>query len=267
MTASGAVVKLTAKTALKNNWLKTSVACLTVIFAFFTVSIASGFITFVLNDVAAYIFFAVAAVFLLFPLIFGLIKFFWRFIFGADDNPISVFSCFSCVREYKRILRLTVALGLRAVGIGILLFLPSIIIDIFSNADIYELLNIPIPLWTSNFGYMSVFLKTVAAVVLFFLMLKYYIAPFLLIADENMEVAEAIHMSATVSKNVMLDIIYLIFGFSGWIILSVLVIPLVFTLPYMLTSLSVHVRFAIAEYNKRVESINNTGIPTFDAGI
>ena len=98
-------------------------------------------------------------------------------------------------------------------------------------------------------------------------MLKYYLAPFLIVADENMEVGEAIHMSSTVSKNVMLDIIYLFLSFLGWIALSVLIIPLVFTMPYMLTSLSFHVRFAIAEYNKRVEKINQSDIPTFAAGI
>ncbi len=267
MTASSSVVKLTAKTALKNHWLKTSVACILVLFAYFIVSVTSGFVSFVLNDYAAYVFLGLCAIFLLFPLILGLIKFFWRFIFGADDSPVSVFSYFSGKAEYKRALRLTVSLALRAAGFGLLLFFPAILVDLFSGVKVYDFLNIPIPLWTSNFGYLSVFLKTLASVALFFIMLKYYLAPFLIVADENMEVGEAIHMSSTVSKNVMLDIIYLFLSFLGWIALSVLIVPLVFTMPYMLTSLSFHVRFAIAEYNKRVEKINQADIPTFAAGI
>ena len=267
MTASSSVVKLTAKTALKNNWLKTSVASLIVLFAFFIISIASGFVSFVLNDFAAYVFLGICAIFLLFPLAFGLIKFFWRFIFGADDSPVSVFGYFSAKAEYKRALRLTVSLILRAAGFGLLLFFPAIIVDLFSGVKVYDFLNIPIPIWTSNFSYLSAFLKTLAGVALFFVMLKYYPAPFLVVADENMDVAEAIHMSVTISKNVMLDIIYLFLSFIGWIALSVLIIPLVFTMPYMLTSLSFHVRFAIAEYNKRVEKINQSDIPTYAAGM
>lgn len=267
MTATSSVVKLTAKTALKNNWLKTSVSCLIVLFACLIISIATGFVSFVFNDVTAYVFLGICAIFLLFPLALGLVRFFWRFIFGADDSPVSVFSYFSGKTEYKRALRLTVSLTLRTVGFGLLLFFPAIIVDLFSQAKVYDFLNIPIPLWTSNFSYLSVLLKTVAGVALFFVMLKYYLAPFLITADENMEVGEAIHMSATIYKNVMLDIIYLFLSFLGWLVLSVLIIPLVFTMPYMLTSLSVHVRFAIAEYNKRVEKINQSDIPTFAAGM
>lgn len=267
MSASSSVVKLTAKTALKNNWLKTSVSCIIVLFAYFIISISSEFVSTVLNDFAAYVFFGISAVFLLLPLGLGLIRFFWRFIFGADDNPIAVFSYFSCKTEYMRALRLTLALVLRAAGFAILLFFPSIIVDLFSGAKVYDFLNIPIPLWTSNLYYLSVFLKTAACVALFFIMLKYYLAPFLIAADENMEVGEALHMSVTVAKGIMLDVLYLIFSFFGWMLLSVFVMPLVFTMPYMLTSLSVHVRFAVAEYNKRVEKINQSGVPTFVAGV
>ena len=56
------------------------------------------------------------------------------------------------------------------------------------------------------------------------------------------------------------------FSFIGWIILSFLVIPLVFTLPYFLTSYAVHFRFAVAEYNKHVEESIADEFPTFVAG-
>ena len=98
-------------------------------------------------------------------------------------------------------------------------------------------------------------------------MARYYIAPFLLIADEDMDAAEAIHMSDVISKSTMLDFIYLFFSLLGWIILSVLVIPIMFTLPYIITSVSVHTRFAIAEYNKRVDKQNSDTFPTYVAGI
>ena len=92
-------------------------------------------------------------------------------------------------------------------------------------------------------------------------------APFLIAADEDMEVDEAIHMSDTISKRTMLDFIYLFFSFFGWILVSVLVFPLIFTMPYILISFGVHVRFAIAEYNKRIDLKTRESSNTFVAGI
>ena len=163
--------------------------------------------------------------------------------------------------------KLELLLAVRAMFFGVILFIPAMIVDLFSGSFLYDALKIPIPLWTSNLYYLSLFLKSVASVILVFVMARYYIAPFLLIADEDMDAAEAIHMSDVISKSTMLDFIYLFFSLLGWIILSVLVIPIMFTLPYIITSVSVHTRFAIAEYNKRVDKQNSDTFPTYVAGI
>lgn len=267
MTAGNSVVKLTAKTALKNNWLKCIAASLTLIFSCIVLFSAADYAAYISNDAVGYILLAATLIFLVFPLFMGLVRFFWRMIFGAEDRQLVLFYYFSDREKYKRALRLSAALALRTAGFAVILFLPAIIIDIFSGVRIYDIMNIPIPIWTGNLYYLSVFLKTVAAVILFFVMSRYYLAPFLAVADEDMDVAEAMHMSCTVSKDTALDFIYLIFSFFGWLLISVLVFPLVFTMPYFMTSLSVHVRFAVAEYNKKVEKNSDRGIPTFAAEI
>ena len=267
MTAGNSVVKLTAKTALKNNWLKCIAASLTPIFSCLILLIAADYAAYISNDAVGYILLAVSAVFLIFPLLLGLVRFFWRMIFGADDRQLVLFYYFSDSEKYKRALRLSVALSLRTLGFAVILFLPAIIVDLFSGVKIYDMMDIPIPIWTGNLYYLSVFLKTVAAVVLFFIISRYYLAPFLAVADEDMDVAEAIHMSCTISKDTVVEFIYLIFSFLGWILISALIFPLVFTMPYFMTSLSVHVRFAVAEYNKKVKKNSDSGIPTFVAEI
>ena len=267
MTAGNSVVKLTAKTALKNNWLKCIAASLSLIFSCFIMLIASDYLSYISNDAVGYIFIAVAGIFLIFPLFLGVIRFFWRMIFGADDMQLVIFHYFSDKEKYKRALRMSASLAIRTAGFAAVVFLPAIVIDIFSGVKIYDIMDIPIPIWTGNLYYLTVFLKTVASVVLFFIMSRYYLAPFLAVADEDMDVAEAMHMSCTLSMDTGLDFIFLIFSFLGWIVISVLVFPLVFTLPYFITSLSVHVRFAVAEYNKKVEKNSDSGIPTFSAEI
>lgn len=265
MTAGNSVVKLTAKTALKNNWIKCIAASLTLIFSCIVLLSSADYAAYISNDAVGYVILAAAVVFLVFPLFLGLVRFFWRMIFGAEDRQIVLFYYFSDSKRYKRALRLSVSLALRTAGFAVILFLPAVVIDIFSGVRIYDIMDIPIPIWTGNLYYLSVFLKTVAAVILFFVMSRYYLAPFLAVADEDMDVEEAVHMSSTLSRDTELDFIYLIFSFLGWMLLSVLVFPLVFTMPYFLTSLSVHARFAVAEYNKKVEKNSDSGIPTFAA--
>ena len=163
-------------------------------------------------------------------------------------------------------MRLITGLCLRLAFFAIILFIPAKIVDIFGGVKIYDLLDIPIPLWTSNLYYLSLFLKTVASVLLFFIMLRYYAAPVLSVADEEMDASEAIHMSCVIYKRTMLDFIYLFFSFAGWILLSLIFIPLVFTMPYFIAAVCVHTRFAIAEYNSFEELKNTPDVPTFVAG-
>ncbi|MEE1238668.1 MAG: hypothetical protein UHO61_01950 [Acutalibacteraceae bacterium] len=267
MTAGNSVVKLTAKTALKNNWLKCIAASLSLVFSCIIMLIAADYVSYISNDALGYILIAVGGIFLIFPLFLGIVRFFWRMIFGADDMQLVIFHYFSDRQNYKWALRLSLSLAIRAVGFAVVMFLPAIIIDIFSGVKIYEIMDIPIPIWTGNLYYISAFFKAVAGVVLFFIMSRYYLAPFLVVADEDMDIAEAMHMSCTIAKDTSLDFICLVFSFLGWILVSALIFPLAFTVPYFMTSLSIHARFAVAEYNKKAEKNLHSDIPTFSAEI
>lgn len=265
--AGSQVVKLTAKTALKNNWLKIITASAAVLFEFILLSLLSAFVGFIANDIAADVFFLLLAVLLLCPMIFGLIRFVWRFIYGADDSPITVFWYFTSKKLYLRGLHMTAAIVLRAVVFGFILFLPANVVKLFSGTYVYDLLDMPTPLWVSNLEPVIIFLKVTAGVILFFIMLRYYLAPFLAAADEDMEISEAVHMSSVLARHTTLDFIYLAFSFLGWIALSLFMFPLVFTLPYFVTAYCVHARFAVAEYNKHIEISNAGAYPSYSAGV
>lgn len=266
MSVGSSAVKATAKAALKGNWPRACVACIVLLQSAFIGLLIAEIVNYVGGSIAAVVFLAVLAVFLFCPLLLGVVRFFWRLIFDAFDSPVSVFYYFSSRKLYRRALSLTLAIGLRAVLYGVLLYLPAAVVHIFSSPGIYDLLNISIPLWTGNLYYLALFLQTVAGVILFFLMLKFYMAPFFAVADEEMTIGEAVHMSVIVSRGSLLDFVYLLFSFAGWILLSLIVLPLLFTLPYFVTAFSVHIRYAVAEYNRKIEKMGG-GIPTFVAGV
>lgn len=266
MTAGSQAVKSTAKTALKNNWVKAIVCCTVFLFCFLLCYNISSLVGYISTSLVSGLLLIVGCVFLIIPVGLGVLRFFWRMIHGANDSPLICFWYFSSKSLYLRAIKLTFSLGIRALGYGMILYLPVVAVRFFSGGYIYDMLDMAIPMWTANLEHLSVFLRTLATVALFFLMLRYYSAPVLTVSDDGMDIAEAIHMSVTVSKGTLLDFIYLFFSFIGWILLSVLFIPLIFTLPYMVTSYVVHVRFAIADYNKQISSMEDNDFPSYSVG-
>lgn len=265
MTAGSTVVKATAKTALKANWLKIISASCVLIFAYFINFLLTSVITYVYENAVGFAFSFVMTLCVLIPLFFGYLRFVWRLIFGADDLPIEIFYYFSSFKKYSRALKLIMILFFKSLCIGILLFLPSILMDIFATEGFYELFNLSIPLWSSGLYYFSLFLKILATAILVLVMLRYYLAPFLMISDENMLPSEAIYKASILSKDSFFDILTLILTFIGWFAVCILVFPLIFVLPYFTTSLAVHTRFVIAEYNLKNKKLTKKFDSSFES--
>ena len=265
MSSTSNAVKITAKTALKEKWIKAIIACCIIIFSFFIISNSISVLSEVVGEIAAQIIFAIFLVFLISPLIIGLFRFFWRILFDADDNPVSVFYYFSNIKIYKRVMLLILFFSFKLIFWRVILNIPAYIVELLSHNFIYDMVDMPIPVWTANLSNFTVFLKVISAVIVFFITLRFYLAPMLFVADDNIEFGEAMHMSTIIAKKTSIDFIYLILSFLGWILLSVLLIPLIFTMPYIITSYLVHARFAVADYNKQIKLSAENTFPSFTA--
>lgn len=258
MTSGSKIVKITAKTALKGNILKTIFAVCIFLFCYFICNYSSGIFSYTGDYTFCYVLFTLMCIFLITPLFLGLLRFIWRMLFSVNDNPVSVFYYFSDKNKYIKSLDFIFYLIFKAIPMALLLFVPIFVIWIATQGFFYEIFNVSIPLWTANLNAILKILIVFAIVALLFYMLRFYIAPILFVADEEMNVMETLHMSTVISRKSSLDFIYLITSFIGWIIISVFVIPLIFTLPYIITAYAVHTRFAVAEYNKHIGNLNNS---------
>lgn len=258
MTIGTNVVKITAKTALKGNWIKTIAACMVLVFTVLICTNAAGLLSFVTGETAATVISILMAVFLTLPLALGVLRYIWRMLFSADDSPISVFYWFSSKELYIKAMKFIMLIVFRVVLWLAILNIPSLLLYILSKSYVFDFFDMSMPLWAANLSYYRVFLQNASVIAVFFILLKFYMAPLLFVADDNIDANEAIHMSTVISKKTAIDFIYLCFSFFGWILVSVFVMPLIFTLPYMLTSYAVHSRFAIAEYNRHInEQLQN----------
>lgn len=263
MSQSSQVVKITAKASLKNKWVMpiivTSIFLFTVLICYNIASVLS----IIAGDIPANVLLVALVLLIVCPMFLGAIRYFWRNLFNMNDKPVSVFYYFSGKKVYLRAMWFVLAFSLRMLLFGLLLNIPRFIVELMSRSFLYELIGMAIPVWTANLTYVTVFLKVLATVILFFVMLKYYMAPVLFVADDNMDSGEAMHMSSIISKKTSIDFIYLCLSFVGWIILSVLIIPLIFTIPYIATSYLIHVRFSVAEYNKHIETTAQNIYPSY----
>lgn len=253
---------------MQGKYLRCIVAAALPIFMTFAVMLASEVLLYARPMQVAYpVLLAVLGAFLLLPLYFGTLRFFWRAFSDSDDEPITVFHYFSSTALYKRAIKLVLRLAVRLIGYGLIFFSPAIITGILADSRIYDLIGINMPDFSSTFWILSGFFRILGSLAVLWVMLKCYLAPFLLVADEDMEPEEAMHMSYIISKGTVYDYIVLVFCFAHWILLSLLAIPLLFTVPYMIMAYLVHARFATARYNRMIQKAEENNIPTFVAGM
>ncbi len=263
MLAPSPVVKITAKAALRQGFLKSVAVSCILLFAFFSVIITASLASVFVGNVGYVISIAILTLFVLCPLFLGALYYFRRLLWNQNDSVLVIFKYFSNASEYKRALHISLLIAVRLLLLSVILYLPCIVVWLLSNEQIYSFFNLSLPVWTSNLWTLNSFLAIIASLALVFIMLKYYLAPFIFVSNDNIDPAEAVNMSTIISKRTGADFFGLTLSFIGWILVSFLVAPLIFTLPYFMASYGVHCRFAITAYNLDVDRFNASVTPSF----
>lgn len=257
------VIKKTAKTALSNHWLQAVAVSVTVIFCFFIGLLTASLVNIVAKTIGYIIFLTLFFVFVFSPLMLGMFYWFRRLLWGQTDSVFIVFKYFSTKTDYKKAIHLTLILTVKILCAAAILYFPCVVVFVLSGEWFYALFDLSLPIWTSSMGTLNIILAIVATFALVFVALRYYLSPFLFVCDDNMHPGEAVNMSTIISRRTGADFFGLSLSFAGWIIASVFVAPLIFTLPYFLTSYGVHCRYAIAAYNRDVDRFNAKDTPFY----
>ena len=257
MTSPTFAVKTTAKTILKGNYYRCILAALIPAFISLALTFTAGILDVPFGSAVAYGVLAVAEFFIVLPVFLGLLRFYRRLMWNEKDNIISVFHYLSSGEKYKKALKCSFVFLLRLLSVAVLAYLPSIFLWVISNDVLYEFIGINMPSFIRSFSEAQTALITLSTAVFIFFALKFYLTPFLLVADEDMDIGEALHMSKVISRKSTIDFIALLFGMSFWILISAFLVPLPFTLPYIVLAYMVHCRFAVAHYNKTAQRKSN----------
>lgn len=263
MLAPSPIVKKTAKTALAGNWLQAIAVSVVFIFVFFIGELIASIVSIIAGTAGYIIFSLLFSVFALCPLFLGVLYWFRRLLWSQSDSVLLIFKYFSGKAEYKRALHLIVLLTTKIACAAAIFFFPCIVVWVLSSEWFYSFFDLSLPVWTSGLWTLNSFLAIIATFALVFFSIKYYLSPFLFVSDDNMHPAEAVNMSTIISKRTGADFFGLALSFAGWIILSVFVAPLIFTLPYFIASYGVHCRYAITAYNHDVDRFNAKDTPYY----
>lgn len=261
------LLKKEAKSVLRGNWINAVITALLLLFSFLIIQNMCWVLSLVVGDIAASLVMLILTVLICGPLMLGVLRYFWRMAGKLSEAPATAFYYFSGVAAYRKAIRLCFMLVIRFLGFALLFSLPAIVMYVISSHELYELLQIPIPIWSQHLAYLVNSLLNIGAVLTAFALMRFYLAPILVIADDRMDVEEAIHMSAVIARASFLDFIFLVFSLAFWIILSVLFIPLIFTLPYFMMCYTLHAAHSIKEYNEKIKKLNDESFPSFVAGI
>ncbi|MBQ8202768.1 MAG: DUF975 family protein [Clostridia bacterium] len=265
MTPPSVAVKSTAKAILKGNFYRCVCACLIPIFISLSISFTTAIAGMAIGGTLSYIFMIAMDIFLLVPCFLGLLRFFKRLMWEQKDDILVVFHYFGSFTLYKKAVLSGLAYALRLLLIGVAVYLPSIIISILTRPELYDLLGITMPPFIISLGGALTAFNVISFAVFIIVAVRFYLTPFLLVADEDMDVGEALHMSRVISKKSAIDFVGLFCSLSFWVIISFFVIPLPFTLPYIITAYMVHCRFSVAHYNKLADSANRNDVPFYSS--
>lgn len=221
-----------------------------IIFDFFHSISGARLINFVL-----YIPDIVVCLFMFIPLLLGTVRFFTCLNDNQAPQLENVFAYFSCRKMYSRALKISIYVCVKLIIIGFFLFLPSILTDFVASGGFSFLTGNANPIWFGSLWIISLFLRGIAIVFLIIIILKYYMIPYVFVVNDDLSAREAIRLSTKVSAISFSNFSGLFFGLLGWIILSVAVVPIMFTAPYILTCFAVHCKAAAQFHNKIVESL------------
>lgn len=258
MLPSNTVIKREAKRYLAGKWPLGIAAVMIFVFFFMFISILYALLYQYFSLGVPFMILTVLTVFFSvtigFPLMLGVLRVFRCVLSGIDTDLYTVFYYFSSVKQLTRAIYLCVFLVSKFALTALLLLLPSIIIDALTSGKLPFFETNGMPIWFSNLWVFGTFLRGIAVAVLVYIIFKYYLCAYIFVQNDNINVLEAVLLSKKVGKIGVSSFVGLIFSLVGWILLSFLAVPIVFTAPYILMCYTVHCNLAIDYYNRSLKS-------------
>ena len=255
-------IKKAAKSALKHRWPEAiAVSCILIVTSLLNTymqyilmslfKVGQSWSPFNMAQISVYsqpasigitVFSALYGVFITLPLILGVMRWFWQVTAGSSASVGEIFCYFSSTKVYFKTLLLSLRLLLRLLIGTVVWFLPFNIVIVLTSPDLYNMLGVAMPMAMEVLYPLLDFLIVLGFALLLFWSTVYILCYTVAFSEGELSVGKIIRHTAKLSKGFRLNTVGFILSFSGWLLLSVLAVPIIFTLPYLLASLCVYGR-------------------------
>lgn len=188
------------------------------------------------------VFSAAFELFITLPLIFGIMRWFWLITGGSDKPSSTVFCFFSSTKDYGKAVAVSLKLFFRLI-IGIIIcFLPFAAAKLVTEPEIFDLFDAAMPLWLSGMGPVVRMIEALCFILFALWALRYGLFYAVMFTDPDAPSKSILKGSKRLIKGKKLRFIGFTLSFIGWILLGILIIPLFFVIPYIMSSYAVYGR-------------------------
>lgn len=186
------------------------------------------------------------------PLAIGQTEWYWRLSGGDDVHVGDVFGWFGSFKLYLKSIWLWLNLFVRsllwAVAICALPYACILTAVLYFLPRRGQTADLMAAAFLLVFGCL---LMLVAVFLLLYVIMRYFLAPYLLVEDNSRRVGEIIRHSVRYSKAYRWEIVKFIFSFIPWFLTCYFVLPLLYVWPYFFSASAVLARHII--YTGRAE--------------
>lgn len=263
------VIKKNARNALKNNWIKAIMVSLSLIaitifseyfcgavsnlldtnyyFSFFNPKIALDVKA--IADVAVTLLRILLSAVLVAPAVLGTIRFFWSLTEDGEAEVGTLFYFFSSRKLLFRAIKAYFSFLWRFLLVIIICFLPYNIVNLFTSVDFYNALGFTAPSWLVSVSTANQVLFFIGLVVSSLIIFIFFMAPVLTSVCTGMKMKDVFKNSLLLARGRYAHFLSLVISFAGWLALSLLAFPVVYTMPLFLASYTCFAREVITFSN------------------
>ena len=249
-------IRKAARAVYKNNALGSLTVSFGMLVTAFLGSLLSYLISFFAKDFWIYIFLLFYIYFLVIPVFLGAIRYFSMLVEGKSAQPVEMFYYFSSLKAYKRAIAFVSGIFFVVfISLVIAMIIPYALL-LFTSEGVYNFLGVSMPIWTPILKIVSVFLEILGIGLVVLVNIKYYLSVYLFVCNDKISVSDALKLSVRISRKTKSDFWMLIFSMTGYILISLTVMPLFFLMPYFSLAYIAHGKCAAVKYNESFDFSN-----------
>ncbi len=188
------------------------------------------------------LFSAVFSFLVIFPLVFGVMRWFWFVTGGSSVSVVDIFYYFSTPKIFFKALGLSIRLYIRLVIGAVVCFLPYILVGVATSPYLYDRLGVSMPIVMNGLLPLVSFFELFGFLAFLMWISIYLLCYTVIFSESEISSGEIIRRTVKITKGFRFNLIGFFFSFFGWLLLSLLAVPLIFTVPYLLASFAVYGR-------------------------